>query len=350
MKAFQYRKFEDRAQVVEVPVPSPGPGQVLLRITAAGVCHSDLHILSSSQDDYRYGPLPLTLGHEAAGVVTAHGAGAGFYPLGTAVLVYGPWGCGMCRNCSAGEENYCTDPGGVKPPGIAVDGAIAEYLVVDNERHLIPLGDLDPVQAVALTDAGLTSYHAIKRAVSRLGAGTFAVVIGAGGLGHLAIQIIRALGASTVIAVDVAEDKLQLARHVGADHAILGDGQSAGLINRLTNGAGADAIFDFVGSEQTVTLAGDIAATYAQITIVGVGQGALPVGYRRLPFETNVRSVFWGTRSDLWEVIDLARSGRLTVSVEIHSLEDASQAYERLARGEVLGRAVIVPGHNTDGP
>jgi propanol-preferring alcohol dehydrogenase len=302
--------------------------------------------MSASPDDYRYGPLPLTLGHEAAGVVTAHGEGAGFYPVGTAVLVYGPWGCGMCRNCSAGEENYCTAPGGVKPPGIAVEGAIAEYLVVDDERHLIPLQGLDPVQAVALTDAGLTSYHAVKQSVGRLGPGTAAVVIGAGGLGHLAVQIIRALGASTVIAVDVAEDKLRLTRELGADHSIISDDRSAERISRLTNGMGADAIFDFVGSDHTVALAGAIAATYAQITIVGVGHGAMPVGYRRIPFEANVRSTFWGSRSELWEVVDLARSGRLHVSVETHSLDDAPVAYERLARGEVLGRAVIVPGAN----
>jgi propanol-preferring alcohol dehydrogenase len=343
MRALQYRTIGGEAEVVELPAPCPGPGQVLIRITAAGVCHSDIHIMSASSDDYRYGPLPLTLGHEAAGVVTAHGAGAGFYPVGTAVLVYGPWGCGMCRNCSAGEENYCTATDGVKPPGIAVNGAVAEYLVVDDERHLVPLDGLDPIQAVALTDAGLTSYHAVKGAVGRLGAGTVAVVIGAGGLGHLAIQIIRALGAATVIAVDVAEDKLQLATAVGAHHVVLGDERSAAQVDELTGGAGADAIFDFVGSEQTVALAGAVAATHAQITIIGVGHGVLPVGYRRLPFEANVRSVFWGSRSELWETIDLARSGLLHVSVETHSLEDAPYAYQRLARGEVLGRAVIIP-------
>ena len=343
MKALRYNTIGESPTVVEVPRPSPGPGEVLLRVTAAGVCHSDLHIMSASAEDYRYGALPLTLGHEAAGVVVENGPGATYFTEGTAVLVYGPWGCGICPSCARGEENYCTSPAGVRPPGIAVDGAIAEFLLVDAERHLVPLGDLDPVQAVALTDAGLTSYHAIKRAVPRLGAGAHAVVIGVGGLGHVAIQILRALGAATVIAVDLANDKLELARAVGAHHRVVGDESASEEILRLTGGAGVDAIFDFVGSESTLRLAGAVAATHADIHIVGVGQGALPVGYRRQPFETSVRSSFWGSRSELYEVVDLARTGHLHVTVETHTLDAAPVAYDRLARGEVLGRAVIVP-------
>ncbi|WP_420855057.1 NAD(P)-dependent alcohol dehydrogenase [Rhodococcus pseudokoreensis] len=307
------------------------------------MCHSDLHIMSTPASEYHYGPLPLTLGHEAVGTVVARGEGADHFPTGTSVLVYGPWGCGLCRNCSEGQENYCTHPSGVNPPGIAVDGAIAEYLLVDHERHLIPLGELDAVQAVALTDAGLTSYHAVKRAVTRLGAGCVAVVIGVGGLGHLAIQIIRALGAALIIAVDIAEDKLQLARNVGADHAVVGDIRAKDVITDLSRGRGADAVFDFVGSPETVTLAGAVAATYAEIAIVGVGHGTLPVGYRRLAFEASARNTFWGSRSELWEVVDLAHSGRLRVEVETYSLDQAPDVYERLSRGEVLGRAVIVP-------
>ena len=343
MRALQYTELGAPPEIVDVPTPVPGAGQVLLRVTAAGVCHSDLHIMSAPASEYRYGPLPLTLGHEAAGTVVARGEGADHFPIGTSVLVYGPWGCGLCRNCSEGQENYCTHPSGVNPPGIAVDGAIAEYLLVDHERHLIPLGELDAVQTVALTDAGLTSYHAVKRAVTRIGAGSVAVVIGAGGLGHLAIQIIRALGAALIIAVDIAEDKLQLARSVGADHAVVADIRAKDVITDLSRGRGADAVFDFVGSPETVTLAGAVAATYAEITIVGVGHGALPVGYRRLAFEASARNTFWGSRSELWEVVDLAHSGRLRVEVETYSLDQAPDVYERLSRGEVLGRAVIVP-------
>lgn len=343
MRALQYTRIGGPLEVVEVPIPTPGPGEVLLRVSAAGICHSDLHIMAATADDYRFGPLPMTLGHEAAGVVFANGDGANHFSIGTPVLVYGPWGCGICRQCSGGQENYCTSTTGVRPPGIAVDGALAEYLLVDNERHLIPLDGLDPVQAVALTDAGLTSYHAVKRAMPTLGAGKIAVVIGVGGLGHLAIQIIRALSSASIIAVDISDDKLRLARRVGADHAIPGDESAAAAIADISHGQGVDAVFDFVGSPQTVGLAGAVATTYADISILGVGGGALPVGYRRLPFDASVRSAFWGSRSELWEVMDLAHSGHLEVEVESRPLEHASEAYARLSRGQVLGRAVIIP-------
>ncbi|OAK56290.1 NAD(P)-dependent alcohol dehydrogenase [Rhodococcoides kyotonense] len=350
MRALQYRSFGAPPQVVDVPRPEPGPGQVLIRITAAGICHSDLHIMSVAEEHYRYGALPLTLGHEAAGIVVAAGAGANHFKTGTNVLVYGPWGCGVCRNCAAGQENYCTDSTGVRPPGIAVDGALAEYLLVDHERHLIPLGDLDPIQAVALTDAGLTSYHSVKTSIDRLGPGTISVVIGAGGLGHLAIQIIRAVGAATVVAVDVTSDKLALARSVGADHTVTAGPGAAAEILHLSRGRGVDAVFDFVGSEATVELAGRIAGTFSDINVVGVGRGTLPVGYRRLPFETSVRSSFWGSRSELWEVVDLAHAGKLAVTVQTYTLDQASAAYDQLARGDILGRAIVVPEISIDRP
>ncbi|MCK8613797.1 NAD(P)-dependent alcohol dehydrogenase [Gordonia sp. C13] len=343
MSALQYRDIGAPLEIVDIARPTPGPGQVVLQVTAAGVCHSDLHIIEASAADYRFGPLPMTLGHEAAGTVAAVGPGVEHFKLGTPVLVYGPWGCGVCHECSYGRENYCTHPDGVRPPGIAVDGAMAEYLLVDSERHLIPLGDLDPIQAVALTDAGLTSYHAVKRALPRLGAGSFALVIGVGGLGHIAIQIIRALGAARVIAVDISPEKLDLARTMGADHVVIGDSAAEQTIRSITAGRGVDAVFDFVGSQTTAEIAGRVAGTHAEITVVGVGGGAVPVGYRRLAFEASVRSTFWGSRGELWEVVDLARTGRLQVEVETHPLADAAEVYARLARGEVLGRAVVVP-------
>ncbi len=343
MKALQHVSFGAKPEVREVPQPDPGPGEVLLRVTAAGICRSDLHIISTPEAEYRFGPPPLTLGHEAAGVVVEVGPGASQFEIGTPVLVYGPWGCGICRACSGGQENYCQRADGVRAPGISVDGALAEYLLVDNERHLVPLGNLDPVQAVALTDAGLTSYHAVKSASPKLGPGKIALVIGAGGLGHLAIQIIRALCPATIVAVDLSDDKLLLASALGADHVVRVDQNPASVIAGLTGTKGVDAIFDFVGSDATLRLARDTAAISAAIVLVGVGTGSLPVGYRRLPFEANIKSTFWGSRPELWEVVDLAGSGNLTVTVETYSLDEAPKAYERLANGDVLGRAVVVP-------
>ncbi|WP_063001569.1 NAD(P)-dependent alcohol dehydrogenase [Nocardia mikamii] len=342
MKALQYRRFGDGPEVVDVAVPAVGPGQLLLRVIAAGCCHSDLHIMAAPEHEYRYGSLPLTLGHEAAGVIAALGEGVSGFSVGDAVVVYGPWGCGVCRNCLQGKENYCTHPDGIRPPGIVVAGAMAEYLLIDHERHLMPLGDLHPVQAVALTDAGLTSYHAIKQSIPKLGAGSHALVIGAGGLGHVAIQILRAMSPTTVIAVDLSDDKLRFAGEIGAHHAVRGDVRAATAIRSLTNRLGVDAIFDFVGSQQTVELAGSVVATEGDITIVGVGKGRLLVGYRSLPFDACVRATFWGSRPDLAEVVELARAGHIRIEVETYSLNQAPLAYQRLEAGAVRGRAVIV--------
>ena len=211
MKALRYVAVGQPPVVVDIPIPTPGPGQVLLKVTAGGVCHSDDYVMNLPEKDYleQNYPLPLTLGHEGAGIVHEIGEGVdSTLKVGDAVAVYGPWGCGRCHNCSMGQENYCTNAAaeGIRPPGLGSQGSMAEYMIVDDARHLVPLGDLDPVQNVSLTDAGLTPYHAIKRSLPKLGAGTFAVVIGTGGLGHVGIQILKALSGATVIALDVNDE------------------------------------------------------------------------------------------------------------------------------------------------
>ena len=179
MKALQYRTIGQPPEVVEIDTPEPGPGQVRLKVTAAGVCHSDEYIMGLPENEYIYG-LPLTLGHEGAGVVDRVGDGVQYIEEGTSMAVYGPWGCGICYECSSGRENYCRNAAkfGITPPGLGAPGAMAEYLIVDSPRHLLPLGDLDPVQNVSLTDAGLTPYHAIKGSLGKLPSGATAVVIG----------------------------------------------------------------------------------------------------------------------------------------------------------------------------
>jgi propanol-preferring alcohol dehydrogenase len=168
MKALRYTKVGSAPEVVEIEKPTPGPGEILLKVTAAGVCHSDDYVMSLPEQDYldQQYPLPLTLGHEGAGVIEEFGPGVETsLQLGEAVAVYGPWGCGHCLNCSQGKENYCTNAAaeGIRPPGLGAQGSMAEYMIVDDVRHLVPIGDLDPVKNVSLTDAGLTPYHAIKR-------------------------------------------------------------------------------------------------------------------------------------------------------------------------------------------
>jgi len=347
MKALQYTKIGQHPEVVEIEKPTPGPGQVLLRVTAAGVCHSDEFVMGLSEEDYTAGgyPLPLTLGHEGAGVVDELGEGVEHLQVGDAVAVYGPWGCGRCRPCSQGKENYCVNAAaeGIKPPGLGAPGSMAEYMIVDDPRHLVPLGDLDPVENVSLTDAGLTPYHAIKTSLPKLGAGTFAVVIGTGGLGHVGIQILKALSGAQVIALDVSDEKLELATHVGADHVLISDADAADGIRELTGGLGADAVFDFVGVAPTIALATSVAATEADVTIVGIGGGTAQVGFGSIAYDAAVRVPYWGSRSELIEVLELARAGRVSVETQRYSLDDGPKAYEALAAGTVRGRAVIVP-------
>ncbi|MBW8801961.1 MAG: NAD(P)-dependent alcohol dehydrogenase [Streptomyces sp.] len=344
MKALQYRTIGAAPEVVTVPDPEPGPGQVLLKVTAAGVCHSDIAVMSWPAENFPY-ELPLTLGHEGVGTVAALGAGVSGVREGDAVAVYGPWGCGTCAKCAQGKENYClrADALGIRPPGLGTPGAIAEYLLVDDPRHLVPLDGLDPVAAAPLTDAGLTPYHAIKRSMPKLVPGSTAVVIGTGGLGHVAIQLLRALTPARVIALDVSEDKLRLAKEVGAHETVLSDASAAGAVRTLTGGLGAEAVFDFVGAEPTLRTAGALAAVEGDVTIVGIGGGALPVGFGSLPFEVSVAAPYWGSRSELIEVLNLARSGAVSVHTETYLLDEAPLAYERLHTGKVNGRAVILP-------
>ncbi|WGD36248.1 NAD(P)-dependent alcohol dehydrogenase [Lysinibacter sp. HNR] len=345
MKAVQYRTIGSRPEVVDIPVPSPGPGQVLLKMTAAGVCHSDEFVMSLPT----FEGLPLTLGHEAAGTVESTGEGVYSVQPGEAVVVYGPRGCGRCHTCSLGRENYCPYARelGIHPPGLGAPGAMSEYFLVENERLLVPLGDLDPIANVALTDAGLTPYHAIKSLMPSLIPGSTAVVIGTGGLGHLAIQILRALTPATVIALDVNEEKLSFAAHTGAHHALLSNADASRIIRDLTEGKGAEVILDFVGATPTLKIAAESVAQEGDISIVGIGGAALPTGFGFVPYGTRVHTPYWGTRSELFEVLNLARSGQLKVEVETFSLDEAPLAYERLRAGTLRGRAVIVPGATT---
>ncbi|MGH4031678.1 NAD(P)-dependent alcohol dehydrogenase [Actinomycetota bacterium Odt1-20B] len=344
MRALQYRSVGAAPEVVTVPRPEPGPGQVLLKVTAAGVCHSDVAVMSQPAKALSFA-LPLTLGHEGAGTVAALGEGVTGFAVGDSVAVYGPWGCGACLMCAQGKENYCTRAAelGIRPPGLGAPGAIAEYLLVDDARHLVPLGSLDPVTAVPLTDAGLTPYHAIKTSLPKLTPGSTAVVIGTGGLGHVAIQLLRALTSARVIALDVSEEKLRLAREVGAHETVLSDERAAAAVRELTGGLGAAAVFDFVGAPPTVATATACAAVEGDVTVVGLGGGAAAVGFGTTAYDVAVRSPYWGSRSELIEVLDLARAGAIRVHVETYALEDAPQAYERMHEGRINGRAVILP-------
>jgi propanol-preferring alcohol dehydrogenase len=344
MRALQYRELGREPEVVEVPTPSPGPGEVLVRVLAAGLCHFDTFVMNLPEEQYSYG-LPLTLGHEGVGEVAALGDGARGVEVGDRVAIYGPWGCGRCGACARGRENYCPYAAalGIRPPGLGAPGAMADYVVVDDPRHLVPLGNLDPAAAVSLTDAGLTPYHAVASSLDHLGPGSTAVVIGSGGLGHVAVQILRAITPATVIAVDVDAAKLKLATEVGAQHVAPSDPDAPDFIRSLTGGVGAPVVLDFVGNGATLDIARRSVALDGVVQIVGIGGGTLPTGFFSTPFGASVRAPYWGTRSELIEVLDLARTGLVAVHVERFTLDQGPAAYRRLREGSLEGRAVVVP-------
>jgi len=345
MQALQLTGWKQAGELVEVDQPEPGPGEVLVRIGGAGACHSDLHLMHDFEAGMMPWSPPFTLGHENAGWVEALGAGVSGLEVGEAVAVYGPWGCGLCRRCALGMENYCERPEvtGAAVGGLGANGGMASHMVVPSVRHLVPIGDLDPAEAAPLTDAGLTPYHAVKRALPLLTPGTTAVVIGVGGLGHLAVQMLRALSPATVIAVDQREDALRLAESTGAHHGVVSDGDAAATIRDLSGGQGADVVIDCVGVDATLALGAAASRVLGQLLIVGIGGGTLPMSFFTIPYEVSVATTYWGSLPELHEVLAMARTGLITPHVQRHPLGEAPAVYERLAAGEIEGRAVIVP-------
>jgi propanol-preferring alcohol dehydrogenase len=328
-------------QLCTVPQPDPAPGEVLVRVGAAGACHSDLHIMDAP--DALGMPIPLTLGHETAGWVEALGPGVAEFERGEAVAIYGIVGCGRCVGCLAGRDNECRNvaPGGI---GLSRDGGMAEFVTVP-ARQLIPIGDLDVAQAAPLTDAGLTPYHAIALTRRSLRPSSTCVVIGVGGLGHMAVQILAATTATRIIAVDVRADALEVARRVGAHQGIASNPDAVRAIRELVGPppGGADVVLDFVGAATTLAIAAAVVATGGDIAIVGLAGGSLSCGFGTIPFETRVVVPFWGTRGELAEVIALARTGRIRALIDRFGLSDVKTAYDRLRAGQLKGRAVVIP-------
>ncbi|WP_067860146.1 NAD(P)-dependent alcohol dehydrogenase [Nocardia shimofusensis] len=330
-----------------VPVPDIGPAEVLLRVGAAGICHSDLRIVALTEPRCAE---PFTLGHEISGTVEAVGAEVATPAVGARGVVYPCWSCGVCRECLRGNENVCLAAGraAIPPcPGLDRDGGMAEYVRIP-ARAFVSIGDLDFLQAAPLADAALTSYHAVAGAREQLLPGATAVVIGVGGLGHMAVQILAATTAARVVAVDLSEDKLALATANGADEGLVIDDDTAARILDRTGGRGAEAVFDFVGVDQTARLAVESVAPNGAYRMIGLGGGAPeitsgPAGKAGWPWGASVRKSYGGTRSDLVESIALAQSGKLRVEVEPYELTDGREALDRLEHGLVRGRAVLVP-------
>lgn len=344
MQAFQLVAWQQPPELREVRMPEPGPGEVLIKVAGAGACHSDLHLMDWPAGQMPFDP-PFTLGHENAGWVERVGAGVEDVHVGEAVAVYGPWGCGRCPACRRSSENYCERQAeiGAMGGGLGLDGGMAEYLLVPSARLLVPLGDLDPRDAAPLSDAALTPYHAIKRSLHKLTPGSTAVVIGVGGLGHMAVQILIAISGARIVAVDTSPEKLALAADIGAETTVEAGANAAEAVREATVGRGAELVLDIVGSDETIALAAQCGRSEGDVTIVGLAGGTFPLSFFSQPYECSISTTYWGSAIELIEVLELARAGKIRARVQRYPLAQAAEVYERLRAGQIDGRAVVCP-------
>jgi propanol-preferring alcohol dehydrogenase len=343
MQALRLTEWESDPVLTSVPVPEPDDSEVVVEVGAAGLCRTDLHIMSSPPGAFPY-TLPFTLGHESAGRVAALGSNVGGLQVGDPVVVYSRWGCGTCWQCTHGRDNACVrTPHGPHGGGLGRDGGLAEYLLVPSARYLVPAPGLDPVRAAPLADAALTSYHAVKLSLAQLHSESTVLVIGAGGLGHMAVQILKAITPARIVVVDLRRSALDMARAAGADVTLSADGLTAEDVRAETDPDGVEVVLDFVGNDATLALAASSVAQGGDVTFVGRGGGELRIAPGLVPYETTVRMPTWGTVEELAEVVALAAAGSIQTEAEVYGLDDAVSAYGRLRQGEVLGRAVVVP-------
>ena len=330
-----------RTALVEVPEPVPAADEVLLRVLAAGVCRTDLELVRAGAPGG-----PVTLGHEIAGEVVATGAGVGDAWTGATVAVYELIGCGTCAACVRGEDNVCR---GAAPevPGITRDGGIADLVAVP-ARNLVDAGGVDVLQAAPMTDAGMTALHAVERARPWLEPGATALVVGIGGLGHLALQFATATAQARVVAVDVDPSRLRHAESLGAAAGVRSGDGAAERVLAANDGRPVDAVIDFVGSQESLDLAARVTGRGGAIVVTGGGGGRLALtaemGTGRFPDrEVTMVHTFGGTKADLVKALALAARRAVRAHVQVFSLDEAGRALAELEAGRLLGRAVVVP-------
>jgi propanol-preferring alcohol dehydrogenase len=349
MRAIRVIDWGRPAELVDVPAPEPRGEELVIKVEAAGLCGSDLHLADASADAFAF-DAPFTLGHEVAGIVVATGPDADSSWIGVSVVVHGVWSCGTCRNCLRGRENYCFElrrrdgRGSAIGAGIGRDGGLAERILVPSTRVLVRTDGLDPAVAAPLADAGLTAFHALSAHDDLLDARAVVIVVGVGGLGHLALQLLRHRGVGTIIAIDSSPSARELALVLGADYAFSAFGEMPSVLDDTDGHGGADVVLDFVGAAQTPAEGLAQLAPGGRLVVVGSGGARLTVG-KDLGLDAGwqVGAPFWGTRAELEAVIALARGGHLHVETTRCALEDVPAFYERLRAGEVHGRVVALP-------
>jgi alcohol dehydrogenase, propanol-preferring len=343
-------------KALSVEVPPTVPRSVLVKVTAVGVCHTDIHLISgaydmgegrklSTTDEGKR--LPLTPGHEIAGSVEKFGSGAESSGLreGDPVVVY-PWiGCGTCRICRSGKENLCEGDTGFL--GFMKDGGYAEYVLVPDARYLVRGDGLDPSQSATLACSGLTAFSAIRKCGLRPNELLF--VIGAGGVGTAAIQIAKKTTGAKIAVADVNDSKLELAKRLGADHVFNTSRMDARAlasgVRSVNQGRGVDAVADFVGTPATASSGFRLLGREGRLVIVGLAGGTVQFSLPLFPLRgSRVIGSFTGTLAEMVELVESARKGIIApVVTGAYRLEEANEVLAKLGRGEIEGRAVLKP-------
>jgi NAD+-dependent secondary alcohol dehydrogenase Adh1 len=316
------------------------PTDVIVRIGGAGVCRTDLHVIEGIWRSKAAIGLPYILGHENAGWVEEVGSAVESVKVGDAVICHPLVTGGHCLACRRGEDMHAAES---RFPGINTNGGYAEYLLT-GERSLIKLpASMAPKDVAPYTDAGLTAYHAARKAARHLLPGQAAVVMGAGGLGHIGIQALCALSPAEIIVVDRAASALKLAEKCGASHLVLGDEQAVERVLELTHGRGAEAVIDFVGEDSSIANGLAMTSNAGFYYVVGYG-GRLEIPTIDLiTSEKTIVGNLVGTYPELLELMTLAERGKVCLATSEYPLRDANRALKDLQRGRVLGRAVLVP-------
>lgn len=341
MRAVQVVGYHQDLQMTEVPVPEPvGPFDVIVRIGGAGVCRTDLHILEGQWAEKSGVVLPYTIGHENAGWVHAVGSAVTNVAEGDTVIVHPLITCGLCRACRSGDDVHCETS---DFPGIDTDGGYAEYLRT-SARSVVRIDDaLQPSDVAALADAGLTAYHAAAKAARRLTPRDRVVVIGAGGLGHIGIQVLKALTAAELIVIDRNPDAVKLAVGIGADHGVVAEGGQVDDVLDLTGGHGAEVVLDFVGEGGSTAEGLAMTRRAGDYHVVGYGEDVVVPTIDLISAEKNVIGNLVGSYNDLQDLMALAARGAVTLHTVKYSLDDFQSAISDLDAGRVRGRAILVP-------
>ncbi len=341
MKAVRLHRYDERPTIEDVREPTvDGPYDVVVEIGGAGLCRTDLHIVQGQWADRSRVTLPYTLGHENAGWVREVGGAVEHVQPGDTVILHPLATCGFCRACRAGDDVHCESSAF---PGIDADGGMAELLRT-SARSVVKLAPgTQPADVAALADAGLTAYHAVKKATPLLHPGSTCVVVGAGGLGHIGVQCLRALTAASIVVIDVNEAALELALGWGADQTVLADGAQVARVLELTDGKGAEVVLDFVGERGAERDSWQMTRRAGSHFVIGYGGTIEVAAIDVISTERNVVGNLVGTYNDLAELMVLAQTGRVTLHTRPYPLEAVNEAMDDLDAGRLQGRGILVP-------